>query len=105
MTHIIEHPQGIDKKLKITDLAIQRLNILVTFLATELIVSNYGTRLIENALHVSDAMNRYAKEVDDFVDGITDALAGILNEKIIPYGQIKDALKTLQTNLEVREGN
>ena len=44
-------------------------------------------------------MNRYAKEVDDFVDGITDALAGRLNEKIIPHGQIKDAFKTLTTKI------
>ena len=49
-------------------------------------------------------MNRFAREVDDFVDGITDALAGRLNEKIIPYKQIKEALKSLQTKIGGQEG-
>ena len=50
-THIVEHHQGIDKKLKITDLAIQKLKNSVTAIATELTISNYETRLIETAHH------------------------------------------------------
>lgn len=89
MTHIVEHLQGIEEKLKITELAIQRLNNSITAIATELTISNYETRLIETAHHVSDAMNQYAREVDGFVDGITDALARRLNEKIIPHSKLK----------------
>ena len=72
MTHIVEHLQGIDERLKITDQAIQRLNNSVMTLASELTISNYETRLIETGNHVNEAMNRYGKEVEDFVEGKTE---------------------------------
>ena len=40
-------------------------------------------------------MNRYAKEIDYFVDGVNDALAEKWSEKIIPHGQMKNAIKAL----------
>ena len=52
MTHIVEHLQGIDEKLKVTDQSIQRLNNSVMTLANELTISNYETRLIETGNHV-----------------------------------------------------
>ena len=102
MTHIVEHLQGIDEKLKIANLAIQRSNNSVTAIATIMTISNYETRLIETAHHISDAMNWYASEVNDFVDGIADALDGRLNEKIIPQKQIKGALKSLRESWNIK---
>ena len=90
MTHIVEHLQGIDEKLKITGQAIQRLNNSVMTLANELTISNYETRLIETGHHVNDAMSRYAKEVEDFVDGVTEALAGRLNKKIFHMVKLRN---------------